>query len=43
MTVKQDNDTVGSYFFLYKTNIHFESVEVSESPEAWAHVGGFKR
>lgn len=43
MTIKQDNDTVGSYFLLKKTNIHFESIEVNESLEAWVHVGGLER
>lgn len=43
MTIKQDNDTVGSYFFHKKTNIHFERVQVNESPETWTHVGGLNQ
>lgn len=30
MTIKQDNDTVGSYFLLKKVNIHFETAHTSE-------------
>lgn len=42
MTIKQDNDTVGSFSLLKKTNIHFLSTELNETPEAGAHVGGLK-
>lgn len=49
MTIKRDNGSEGSYFPLKKTTIHFESVEVNESPEARAqnvmfpHSGRGKR